>query len=164
VTLATEGDWTEAYTRHADDVYRLARVILRDPDDAGEVVQSTFEQAYRNRARYDPARPLKPWLLGIASHEALHLARRRRLRVWVPLLGSETAADAARDDSSVWQAVNALPAGHRACVGLYYLYGFSLEEIGGLLRIPAGTAGSRLHTARKRLRELLGDIREEVHA
>lgn len=164
MTLASEGDWTEAYARHADDVYRLARLIVRDVEDAGEVVQSTFEQAYRNRTRYDAARPLKPWLLGIASHEALHLARRRRLRRWVPLLGSETAAESARDDSAVWQAVNALPPGHRACVALFYLYGFSVDEVAGLLKIPAGTVASRLHTARKRLRELLGDIREEVHA
>jgi RNA polymerase sigma-70 factor (ECF subfamily) len=164
VTLADDGDWTDAYTRHADDVYRLARMILRDAEDAGEVVQSTFEQAFRNRARYDSSRPLKPWLLGIASHEALHLARRRRLRSWVPLLGSETAAQAAENDSAVWQAVNALPAGHRACVGLFYLYGFSIDEIAGLLKIASGTVASRLHSARKRLRELLGDIREEVHA
>lgn len=164
MTLATESDWNEAYVRHADEVFRLARVILRDPEDAGEVVQSTFEQAYRRRERYDQSRPLKPWLLGIAAHEALHLARRRRLRAWVPLLGSETAADMARDDGPVWAAVNSLGPGHRACVGLFYLYGFSLEEIGRLLGIPAGTVASRLHSARRRLRELLGDIREEVHA
>jgi RNA polymerase sigma-70 factor (ECF subfamily) len=164
VTLATEGAWSDAYARHADDVYRLARLILRDADDAGEVVQATFEQAYRNRERYDPSRPLRPWLMGIASHEALHLERRRRLRRWVPLLGNETAAQVVGNSSPVWQAVNSLPPGHRACVGLFYLYGFSLEEIGGLLKIPVGTVASRLHSARKRLRELLGDIPEEVHA
>ena len=159
--LASEADWANAYDLHADDVYRVARVILRSPEDAGEVVQSTFEAAFRHRDRYDTSRSLRAWLLGIASHEALHLARRERIRSWLPLAPSR-AAEEPPDPAPVWQAVNALPPGHRACVALFYLHGFSMEEIAVMLRIPRGTVASRLHTARRRLRELLSDARAEV--
>jgi RNA polymerase sigma-70 factor (ECF subfamily) len=57
---------------------------------------------------------------------------------------------------AVWQAIGALPAAHRAVFGLFYLHGFSIEEIAELLDVPAGTVGSRLHTARQRLRVALG--------
>ena len=101
---------------------------------------------------------------GIASHEALHLARRQRIRAWLPLLGRESARDPDEGLSPVWRAVNSLPAGHRACVGLYYLYGFSTEEIADKLHIPPGTVSSRLHTARERLRELLSEPTPEASA
>jgi len=154
-------DWATAYERYADDVYRLARVIVRDPDDASEVLQSTFEKAYKHRDRFDDRRPLRAWLMGIASHEALWLARRRRMRLWQPLLGRETARQTAEGSSAVWQAVNSLPAPHRACVGLFYLHGYSIDEIAEMLHVPAGTVGSRLHNARQRLKQLLQETRKE---
>jgi RNA polymerase sigma-70 factor (ECF subfamily) len=161
VMLASEADWVSAYDLHADDVYKVARVILRSADDAGEVVQSTFEAAFRHRHRFDNSRSLRAWLMGIASHEALHLARRERIRSWLPL-GPSRPAEETHDPAPVWQAVNSLPPGHRACVALFYLHGFSMQEIAAMLRIPQGTVASRLHTARRRLRELLSEAREEV--
>jgi RNA polymerase sigma-70 factor (ECF subfamily) len=154
-TATVERDWGAAYACHADAVYRFARVILRDPDDATDVVQTVFERAVQHGHRYDPNRPLEPWLLGIAGHEALHLARRRRIRAWFPLRGTERAPDGAGWGSAVWDAVASLAPGHRAVVALFYLHGYSIDEIADLLHLPAGTVGSRLHTARRRLRALL---------
>jgi RNA polymerase sigma-70 factor, ECF subfamily len=64
--------------------------------------------------------------------------------------------------SIVWDAVARLPARHRAVVGLFYLYGYSLQEVAGILEIPVGTVGSRLHGARRSLRAVLTDQPEEV--
>jgi RNA polymerase sigma-70 factor, ECF subfamily len=154
-TASAERDWGAAYARHADAVYRLARCMLGNPDDAADVVQTVFERAVQHGDRYDASRPLEPWLLGIASHEALHLARRRRVRSWVAFRGTEQAPDPAWRAEAVWDAVAALPPGHRAVVVLFYLHGYSIEEIGDLLGVAAGTVGSRLHTARQRLRVLV---------
>src|SRR5207302_7279295 len=159
--LATESDWAAAYERHADDVYRLARVIVRHPDDAGEVVQATFEKAFRHRVRYDQTRPLRHGLLGIAAHEALQLARRRRLRAWLPLAASQASPEML-DPLPVWQAVDRLPPGHRACVGLFYLHGFTIDEVGSILGIPPGTVASRLHHARKPLKAPLSETPSEA--
>jgi DNA-directed RNA polymerase specialized sigma24 family protein len=69
-----------AYRDHADAVYRQARLILRNAADADEAVESSFEKAFAHRARFDGTRPVRAWLLGIASHEALHMARRNRVQ------------------------------------------------------------------------------------
>ena len=151
-----------AYREHADAVYRLARVILRNPSDADEAVQSSFEKAFAHRDRFDATRPVRPWLLGIASHEALHLARRNRIRAWLPLSGREVVA--LTTPAIVWDAVARLPARHRAVVGLFYLHGYSLEEVAAILDIPVGTVGSRLHSARRSLRVVLTEQPEEVIA
>ena len=139
-----------AYRLHADAVYRQARLIVGDAEAAADVVQAVFEKALINAELFDAARAVLPWLLGIASHEALHAARRRRMRAWVPFTGSERSD--ASDDSPVWEAVTQLPAGHRAVVALFYVHGYSLDETAAILGIPRGTVGSRLHMARRQLR------------
>jgi RNA polymerase sigma-70 factor (ECF subfamily) len=95
--------------------------------------------------------------MGIAGHEALSFARRRRRLAWIPLVGTTPAYEPPHEASPVWEAVATLPPGHRAIVALFYVSGYSLEEVASILGLPAGTVGSRLHTARRRLRELLAD-------
>jgi RNA polymerase sigma-70 factor (ECF subfamily) len=151
-----ETDWSAAFAQHSDAVYHLALVVVRDSEEARDVMQTVFERAWRHRDRYDPERPLRNWLLGIAGHEAISAVRRRRLRSFLTLHDEHPAAPPGDVDLSLWQAIGSLSARHRAVVGLFYLHGFDIEEIAGLLGIPAGTVGSRLHTARRRLRDLLG--------
>jgi RNA polymerase sigma-70 factor, ECF subfamily len=151
-----------AYQDHADAVYRQARLILRNPTDARDVIQSSFEKAFAHRERFDATKSVRAWLLGIASHEALHLARRNRIRAWLPFSGRESVEQAS--SSIVWDAVARLPAGHRAVIGLFYLYGYSSLEVAAILGIPVGTVGSRLLNARKTLRAALADQPMEVIA
>lgn len=154
--MDAQGEWlAAAYRAHADAVYRLARMILADAAEAEDVTQVVFERALLRRDAYDPERPLRPWLLGIAARESLHVRRRLRLRRHLPLAEATPARDAPTGE--VWAAVRRLPAGHRAVVALHYLHGYSTEEIGRLLGIPKGTVASRLHHARARLRAVLGD-------
>jgi len=152
-------DWTEAYGLYADDIYRLAWVILRNTDDAAEAMQATFERALRARASFDPNRPLRPWLMRIAANEAISLARRRRVRAWIPLANREPAAGPRVEDTvaerSVWQVVAKLSAAQRAAVALHYVYGYSVDEIAEIQEVPRGTIASRLHHARRRLRLIL---------
>ena len=148
--------WATAFAEHSAAVYHYALVVVRHSEDAHDVMQTVFERAWKHRERYDPARPLRAWLLAIAGHEAISLTRRRRLRAALTLHDDTATAEAPGEVNVVlWQAIGALPASHRAVVGLFYLHGFSLDEIAGLLDLPTGTVGSRLHTARRRLREAL---------
>src|SRR5580765_210691 len=77
-----------AYREHADDVYKVALAILRDPDAAVDVTHDTFARAFDRWHQYDANRPLRAWLHGIASHAALDALRRRRVRAMaVPAIG-----------------------------------------------------------------------------
>jgi RNA polymerase sigma-70 factor (ECF subfamily) len=154
--MDADAEWVAAaYRAHADAVYRFARLTLGDAGDAEDVTQAVFERALLRRAAYDPERALRPWLLGIAARECLSLRRRLRLRRHLPLAEGITARDGT--EREVWAAIGRLPAGHRAAVALYYLHGYSTEEIGRLLGIPRGTVASRLFHARARLRAALGE-------
>jgi RNA polymerase sigma-70 factor, ECF subfamily len=155
-------DWSAAFAQHSAAVYHLALVVLRNTEDAGDVMQTTFERAWRHRSRYDEERPVRNWLLTIAGHEAISMARRRRVRGVLTLHDQHASAAPPPDvNLALWQAIGSLPPSHRAVVALFYLHGFSIEEIAGLLDVPSGTVGSRLHTARRRLREMLSNGRPE---
>jgi len=157
-----------AYRDHADDVYRVAYAILRDPDGAMDATQDAFAQAFRRWEQYDTNRPLRPWLHGIVSHLALDALRRRRVRVkaldaigrvqMVPPSvgpGSEEMVQRVLDRDLVEDALGGLKPDARAALVLRHYYGYDYAEIGSFLRTSPGNVGSILSRAHKSLRDRL---------
>jgi RNA polymerase sigma-70 factor (ECF subfamily) len=165
VEKASQVDWEGAYLEHYDAVYRLARVVLGDHSEVADVVQMTFEAAYRSRGRFDVGRPLRPWLLGIAAHKAVDVARRRRLMGWLRLPENHPSSEHPGEtalERAVWAEVAKLSPSHRAVVGLHWVHGYDLVEVAAILGVPAGTARSRLYSARRRLGAALGGEEQEA--
>ena len=135
----------------------LAYSILRDRDKAADAVQETAEQAWRSwNAIRDPGRRAA-WLSTICVRQSLRrarLERRQRLVPWRPR--PETTGNASVSDIDLEQALRGLSARQRAVVALHYVYGYSLDEIAGVLGCRPGTARSHLNRALNSLRDSLG--------
>jgi RNA polymerase sigma-70 factor (ECF subfamily) len=154
----------QAYRAHADDVYRVALAILRDPDAAVDVTHDTFARAYDRWHQYDANRPLRAWLHGIVSHAALDALRRRRVRALaVPAIGRVREADRPdglegdpaghiADRDEVADALAGLKPDARAALVLRHYYGYDYAEIGRFLRTSPGNVGSILSRAHATLR------------
>ncbi len=167
---ARHRDIEAAYSSYADDVYRLAYAILHDRDDAADATQETFVRAFHRWDRYDPDRPLRPWLHTIVSRVAFDQLRRRRVR-WLamPVLAERSAmssedAYAGRDPGSsvprrqaIEEALEGLAPVARAAVLLRHRYGYEYTEIAGFLGISVSNVGAVLTRARARLRAQLDD-------
>jgi RNA polymerase sigma-70 factor (ECF subfamily) len=130
-----------------------ARLILRDPELARDAVQETLIRAWRDLPGLrDPDR-FDAWLHRLTVNACLDLARHRRRRpieVEISALDSPVAPDvsgALADRELLDGALRRLDPGHRAVVALHYLLGMPLPEVAASLRIPLGTAKSRLHYA-----------------
>lgn len=160
-----------AYRDHADDVYRVAYAILRDPDGAVDATHDTFARAFERWEQYDANRPLQAWLHGIVTHAALDALRRRRVRqLAAPVLGRidelRTDGPGGGGDPSLEvirrQAVDESLAGlkpdARAAVVLRHYYGYDYAEIGRFLRTSPGNVGSILSRAHAAMRERLGAL------
>ena len=159
-----------AYRDHANDVYRVAYGILRDPDEALDATHDTFARAWERWDQYDSQRPLRGWLHGIVVHLALDQLRRRRVRrLALPAIGrtSVVAIDGSAPDPAddvarrqlVDQALDGLRPEVRATLILRHYYGYDYAQIGTLLGISSGTVGStlsRAHTAIRRRFEAQG--------
>ena len=88
-----------------------------------------------------------------------------RFRLRRPVLPLEAVPDLARPvdgrAEELWDAVARLPEKLRTAVHLHYAEGYSTEEIAALLGVPAATVRTRLHRARRQLKDLLGGMDDE---
>jgi RNA polymerase sigma-70 factor, ECF subfamily len=156
-----------AYRDHAEDVYRVALAILRDPDAAVDVTHDTFARAFDRWHQYDANRPLRAWLHGIVSHAALDVLRKRRVRALaLPAIGQvreATRSSAAEDDPArhvadrdlVATAMAGLKPDARAALVLRHAYGYDYTEIARFLDTSPGNVGSILNPAHGALRAQL---------
>lgn len=133
----------------------LRRLVVSHPHlEIDDLQQQTMDRALRFQHRYDPARPLRPWLQSIGFRVFLD-AREAASRAPQPLPEREqaaampTAASWARQE--VQNLPNALPEPIGAILQRFYLQEQSVAEIAEALQLPTGTVKSHLHRGRKLL-------------
>ena len=140
-----------------DDLYRIARLVLRDTDSAEDAVQETLVRAWRDLpALRDPAR-FEPWIRRVLMRAITDEFRsRRRQRAAITLLRIEPSFPDSSDELATREQLNRgfgrLSVDHRAVLVLRLYQGLSLEETATTLGIPVGTAKSRLHYATEAMR------------
>jgi RNA polymerase sigma-70 factor (ECF subfamily) len=138
-------------------------VRLLPPGDAEEAVQEALVRAWRlsNRCR-TPNTPL-PWVLKITRNEALRLIERRarrhnrELSDPIPAIAAEEAESTVATRMTVQQALLDLEDADRRVLRLRYDEDLTQAEVARRLGMPEGTVKVRLHRARNRLRDKLGE-------
>jgi RNA polymerase sigma-70 factor (ECF subfamily) len=165
IQQAVQGDH-EAYEllmrRYEEPVFRLAYLILGDPDDAQDVAQDTFIRAYRHLPRFDAGRPLRPWLLQITRNLARnrqrsfnrYLAALSRALITSPQTESSAESEHIQqgETRALWQAIRQLDRQDQEIIYLRYFLNCSVDETASTLDIQPGTVKSRLSRALQRLR------------
>jgi RNA polymerase sigma factor (sigma-70 family) len=154
------------YDATVGKLYALASAIVRHPDDAEDVVCSTYAQAWELASSYDVRRGnVLGWLLMMCRSRALDLLRKRRAR---PEISDPDAIDRAaraeepddllaltQQSSRVHAALAQLPIERRQLVALAFLRDLSHQEIAAHTGLPLGTVKSHLRRALLQLREHL---------
>ena len=168
VRRAAEGEadaWEPLVLAHQEAVFRLCYLLLGDPDEAEDVAQETFLRAWNHLRRFDPARPLRPWLLSIASNLASN--RRRSAGRYVSALmrafrnepvsspGIEERSARQMEASELWKAVQTLSLPDQQIVYLRYFLELSVAETAQTLDVAEGTVKSRLSRALEKLRGII---------
>jgi RNA polymerase sigma-70 factor (ECF subfamily) len=165
-----ESAYLAVYNEYAATIYRLCYSLLQQRQDAEEVLQDTFEYAFRQLPQYDARKAgFKTWLYQIAVSRC----RNKRRRKWLPTFSineqvREEVADNATPNPTeilalterhqiVWDALQQLTPKLRETAVLRYYEGLTYNEIGHILSIPPKTAESRIRLAHKALREKLVD-------
>ena len=149
-------------------LYRVAYSITRNKADSEDLVQDTLMRAYRAIDRFDGRYP-RAWLLTIMRNAQVNRVRRKRPELMrdpdetMARVADESAeaADAESQlidkefEAPVEAALNALPEKFRSVVELVDLNQLSYQEAADALGIPVGTVMSRLHRARRNIRQHL---------
>ena len=142
--------------------------MLDDPAAADDLVVETFLRLERHRQRWRRGMPLRPWLFTIARNLARNRLRAERLWGWLPLASvreQPVRESGPTSDREIQRRVRAafarLPAAQREACSLRLLADLPVEEIARVMRIPTGTAKSRLFHGLRRLRAELADLKED---
>ena len=144
-------------TELQETLYRTARSILRNEQDAQDAVQEAVTQAFaRLHTLRDPAK-FKPWLLRILVNTCYDACRRRRSTVYLEAVEETLAAPQSdcEERMSLWSAVMRLPEEQKAVVTLFYYEDLPTEEIARVLGTTPGAVRVRLSRAREKLRSIL---------
>jgi RNA polymerase sigma-70 factor (ECF subfamily) len=170
VIRAAAGDHDAFTSLVAVSIARLdaaARLILRDDELARDAVQDTLVRAWRDLPGLREPDRFDVWLHRLTVNACLDLARRRQRRsieVQLTPIAMPSIADATVEIAERQQlddALGLLEPGWRAIVVMHYYLGMPLPDIAVALRIPLGTAKSRLHRALRLMRGSLDGPSDE---
>ncbi len=150
----------ELVNRFHRSVYNVALRMLGNVQDAEDVTQTVFGNAFAAIDSYDPKYRFFSWIYRMTVNESLNTQNRRRNVVSLDgnfdFPASDTSSESASDaEDRVGTALLELKPDDRAVVVLKHFVSFSYEEISEVLGIPVKTVRSRLFTARERLRDSL---------
>lgn len=143
-------------------VYNSLRRLGIRPADLPDVTQEVFATVAGLLPDYDPARPLRPWLFGIAYRVGLRYAgvshRKREVPSEIPDApdsspGADVALERREARDVARAALETIEPNKRAVLILSHMEGLSAPEIAEALQIPVNTAYSRLNRARQEFAE-----------
>jgi RNA polymerase sigma-70 factor (ECF subfamily) len=146
-----------------------ARLILRDPELARDATQDALVRAWRDLPSLRDPEKFDSWLHRLTVNACLDAARRRRRRPIEVEIGEFTEqptadhAGAIADRELLDQAMRRLGPDGRAVIVLHYYLGLPLSEVAATLRIPAGTAKSRLNRSLELMRGLVAGGTDAAH-
>ena len=166
--------FSELYERTSQEVYRSARAVLRDEDEALDVQQDTFVFAYSHLDQLSDPEKVRPWLRTIAVNRAKSLLRRNSPVLFTELendegeglpeqadLSPEASPELSLERKETAELVNEilgeLSDGQRAAVAMYYYEQMPVGEIAEALGVTPGTVKTQLARGRKK-------IEDAVHA
>jgi len=160
----------ELVRRYQDRLFNAVLRVVDNAEDAADVVQDAFLNAYQSLNSFKGDSEFFTWLYRIAFNAAISLRRKRKVvlsfdggderAATEPADPSEltrpgVALERSEEDAQLLSAMARLSPEHRAVLVLKDLEGQKYEEIAEVLDVPIGTIRSRLHRARMELRDLL---------
>jgi RNA polymerase sigma-70 factor (ECF subfamily) len=160
------------YARYAPTILGMAAQALGRPT-AEDIVQDVFLAVWKNAPTYDPNRgPVRPWLLQIAHFRIANELRRKSRRPQIqadpdgerlasipePGPGQSEEVWNAYRTSALRRAMEELPPPQRQALGLAFFEQLSHDEIASALKLPLGTAKSRIRAGLRTLRQRLAPL------
>ncbi|MDX2176196.1 MAG: RNA polymerase sigma factor [Candidatus Sumerlaeia bacterium] len=172
--------FTALVERHEQPLLRFLWGLLQDAEEARDVAQDAFLQAYRHREKYNPAMSFRTWLFTIGRNRAISLLRQRKFRgqlpdpspyeedapdpmLAIPDPGENPREQLLRSEDARWLrlALQRLDDKHRQVIEMKYLGGMKSREIADLLGLEVGTVWSRVHHGLKKLKAVSAEMNYE---
>ena len=155
----------EIYAQLAAGVRRYLLHLASGSQAADDLLQETFLQMHRSRAAYNPVYAVKPWVFGLARN--VFLMNRRAARRWadvhelrenLPEFSVLPEVDKLGSKDEIRKSIASLPPDQAEALLLHHEWGFTFDEIGGMLGISAQAARARASRGMADLRVALNRL------
>lgn len=164
VSRAAQGDenaFRALFEANRTLVYNLAFRMLGNAEDAEDVFQDTFMNAFANIHKFKGRSRFSTWLYRIALNRARRALDERKRSVATVAIdeadpGPRSVAEPASGEAlDVQEALGRLPVEYRAALVLHSMFGYTYEEAGAIMNCPSGTVKTYVHRGKKALRDML---------
>ncbi len=185
VDMAVGGDdkaYGKLLQRYRRPVYHMILKMVRNVDDAEDLMMESFSKAFRSLSRFKKDFTFSTWLFRIATNNTIDYIRKKKINtlsientftdedgqsVGIDVedkgnLDPQEEAIRAQKEAIIQEFVNMLPAKYQKLVRLRYFHELSYEEIAQELEAPLGTVKAQLHRARELLYDLVKNNKEHL--
>lgn len=147
-----------AVKRNSNRLYLIALTFTKNHYDAEDIVQNTFLKLIKQNKAFESDGHIDNWLTAVCVNESKDYLKSFFRK-------NSTSLEDAKElytfdkpkDFDLFTAVMSLPKKERTVIHLFYYEELSIKEIAALMKISESSVGTRLHRARKHLKEILGD-------
>ncbi len=185
IDMAVAGDdkaYAKLLQRYRRAVYALILKMVRNVDDAEDLMMESFSKAFRSLHKFKKDFTFSTWLFRIATNNTIDHIRKRRLKTLsientytdddgqsvsidvqdMGILNPQDEAIKAQKEEIIQAFVSMLPAKYQKLVRLRYFHELSYEEIAVELDAPLGTVKAQLHRARELMYDLVKNKKEHI--
>lgn len=161
--IGNRGAQHKLYNLYIDAMYNVCMRMVRNVEDAEDVVQEAFIEAFTRMDSFRYESTFGSWLKRIVINRSINHLKKRKLPI-VELEGQKMVAseeeeeikiDRAIELQKVEQGIAKLPSGYQQILTLYLIEGYDHVEIGEILSIATSTSKSQYHRAKKKLIEII---------
>ena len=185
IDMAVAGDdkaYAKLLQRYRRAVYALILKMVRNVDDAEDLMMESFSKAFRSLHKFKKDFTFSTWLFRIATNNTIDHIRKRRLKTLsientytdddgqsvsidvqdMGILNPQDEAIKAQKEEIIQAFVSMLPAKYQKLVRLRYFNELSYEEIAKEIEAPLGTVKAQLHRARELMYDLVKNKKEHI--
>ncbi|NBK94056.1 RNA polymerase sigma factor [bacterium 1XD21-13] len=154
--ILEDAEYIRIVHQYLDTVYRVALSGCKNPQDAEDIVQSTFLKLLERNSEFKDEEHIRKWLIRVTINETNSLWRSFWRKKVISLEETQTEPEFSEPEcNELFQAVQKLSSKYREVTYLYYYEGYSIKEIAELLHISETAIQTRLMRAREKLRQQL---------
>lgn len=151
-------EFNNAVKRNSQRLYRIAFMFTKNHYDAEDIVQNAFIKLFNQKKNFETDEHIDRWLTVVCVNESKNVLKSffRKNTVSFDETNDVYTFDSSKNQD-LFRALMSLPKKERAVVHLFYYEDLSIKEIASILKISESSVGTRLHRARKHLKDFLGD-------
>ncbi len=150
------------YSLYVDAMFNVSIRIVKIKEDAEDVVQDSFIDAFKNLDSFKYESTFGSWLKRIVINKSINYLKVKRIPLvaleeqeyWIPEKVEEIKSEQL-DVNKIKSAIQKLPNGYQTIINLYLIEGYDHKEIGDILEISVSTSKSQYHRAKKKLIQLI---------